>query len=167
MIQRLRVLLLLLVPLTLSLFAPGCGGLRPASRDGTTDAMSIEGALANRYVRAGAATPVLARLRISTRTPAPVAKGPINVALVIDTSGSMEGQPIVDARAASLAMMDALSDDDRDEHSVHVHQRREAVRGQADVLARVAAHRAGHVHEDPAAVDEPELRDTAGSADAL
>src|SRR5262249_8878839 len=38
---------------------------------------------------------------------------PANLALVVDTSGSMEGKAIDDARAAALALFDALSAKDR------------------------------------------------------
>jgi len=38
---------------------------------------------------------------------------PANLALVVDTSGSMEGKAIDDARAAALALFDALSPKDR------------------------------------------------------
>src|SRR5205823_8096627 len=91
---------------------PGCGGTKPAGAPGD-EVMTLEGALGNRYVPAGAESPVVARLRIGTRAPTALMQGPINVALVIDTSGSMEGQPIEDARAASLAMVDSLSNHDK------------------------------------------------------
>src|SRR5205823_3519399 len=107
MLGRIRALLILL-----SLILPGCGGTKPAGAPGD-EVMTLEGALGNRYVPAGAESPVVARLRIGTRAPTALMQGPINVALVIDTSGSMEGAPIEDARAASLAMMDSLSNHDK------------------------------------------------------
>jgi Ca-activated chloride channel family protein len=56
---------------------------------------------------------VYARIRIGTRTLSQQPRGPVNVALAIDTSGSMEGAPIQAARRASLQMIDALKDGDR------------------------------------------------------
>ncbi len=108
MLGRHRALFILL----LSFFLPGCTAQRPAGGP-AEEAMSLEGALGNRYVPAGTQSAVVARLRIGTRAPTALIQGPINVALVIDTSGSMEGKPIEDARAASLAMVNSLSDRDK------------------------------------------------------
>ena len=74
--------------------------------------MTMEGALANRYVRADKPGTVVARLRIATHAPEAVRSGAVNVVLVMDTSGSMAGQPITGARAAALAMVDTLADGD-------------------------------------------------------
>lgn len=76
-------------------------------------ALTLEGALANKYIATGSASPALARLRIATVAPPETEKPKVNLALVVDTSGSMEGRPIEDARAASMAMIDALADGDR------------------------------------------------------
>ena len=99
MLGRFRFMLIFI-----TLIMPGCGGGKPALSPDTR-VMTLEGALANRYVRAGVQSSVVARLRIGTRAPSAQGRAPINVALVIDTSGSMEGQPIADSRAASLAMV--------------------------------------------------------------
>lgn len=111
MLKRLQTLLVM-AALTLAL--PGCGVFSaksgPVKDPGT---ISFEGALANRFVRAGEPAPVIARLRVGTVAPPEAKKPPINLALVIDTSGSMEGKPIEDARAAATAMIDALSDGDK------------------------------------------------------
>jgi Ca-activated chloride channel family protein len=72
----------------------------------------FEGALGNRYVKAQDQTEVLARLRVSTRAVAG-RRPAINIGLVIDTSGSMEGGPIADARTAASALVDALRPGDR------------------------------------------------------
>jgi Ca-activated chloride channel family protein len=105
---RLRALIIVL----LVAFVPGCSPTKPPLTP-SEERLSLEGALGNRYVPASATSEVTARLRVGTRAPKALAGGPINVALVIDTSGSMEGKPIEDARAASLAMMESLSDRDR------------------------------------------------------
>ncbi len=108
-----RPALPLVVLALFALVAGGCG--RPSTPDASQDPQLItfEGGLANRFVRAEEDGSLLARIRVGTRAPADRPRGPVNVALVIDTSGSMEGQPIADARKASLAMIDALSPGDR------------------------------------------------------
>lgn len=99
--------LLLLLAAALS----GCARTKPADSP-SQGLMTIEGALANRYVLADKPGLVLGRLRIATHAPTAVRSGPVNVVLVLDTSGSMEGQPIEDARLAALAMVDTLTDGD-------------------------------------------------------
>jgi len=73
----------------------------------------LDGDVGNAYVLAGEASEVITRLRISTRALEGAARPPINLALVVDTSGSMMGEPIDDARNASLALLDALRPEDR------------------------------------------------------
>lgn len=90
---------------------PGCARTRPADAP-SQGLMTMEGALANRYLRADKPGTALARLRIATHAPEATHSGAVNVVLVLDTSGSMEGQPITDARAAALAMVDTLADGD-------------------------------------------------------
>ena len=74
--------------------------------------VTLEGALGNRFVEAAKPSEVVARLRLHASRLARARRPPINVALVVDTSGSMEGKPIRDARAASLALIDALEEGD-------------------------------------------------------
>jgi Ca-activated chloride channel homolog len=88
-----------------------CAGAQRHAR--TPDALSLGGDLANRFVPAGARSTLVARIHLGTAAVDPSAHPPINLALVIDTSGSMEGRPIDDARAASLALLDSLRDGDR------------------------------------------------------
>lgn len=97
----------------LSLLLTACGGPAKAPEPADPQLVTLEGAIANGYVLAETAGPVVARIRIGTRAPADRPRGPANLALVIDTSGSMEGQQIKDAREASLAMIDALQVGDR------------------------------------------------------
>jgi Ca-activated chloride channel family protein len=90
-------------------------GCSPSSMPEAKDpgALTFEGALANRYMAAGEASPALARIRIGTVSPPETEKPKVNLALVVDTSGSMEGRAIEDAREASIAMIDALAEGDR------------------------------------------------------
>ncbi len=104
-----RPLLLFVFALFSSLAA--CAGAQRHAR--TPQALSLDGALGNRFVPAGARSTLVARLRLATAAVDPTIRPPINVGLVIDTSGSMEGRPIDDARAASLALVDAMRDGDR------------------------------------------------------
>lgn len=105
----LRSFLLLAVLLAL----PGCGAtIRQASRR-DPEVVSLEGALANRFVTAGEETVLVSRLRIVAGT-APDARRPrINLALVVDTSGSMEGEAIEQAREASRSLLDQMRPGDR------------------------------------------------------
>ncbi len=72
----------------------------------------VEGALSTRQVLAGRDALVTARITIDTRTKTPIARPPIDVVLCMDTSGSMEGKPIDDARRAALSFVDALQPGD-------------------------------------------------------
>jgi Ca-activated chloride channel family protein len=56
---------------------------------------------------------VLARLRIGANEAQLGERAPLNLALVVDTSGSMDGDPIVDAREATKAILRMLRADDR------------------------------------------------------
>lgn len=104
-----RTLHLLTLALLSSLAA--CAGAQRHGR--TPDALSLDGATGNRFVPAGARSTLVARLHLGTAAIDPSNHPPINLGLVIDTSGSMEGRPIDDARAASLALLDAMRDGDR------------------------------------------------------
>lgn len=100
-------LVALLVPLLTT-----CGAASTPATPRDPGVVTFEGALANRYVKARDQNEVIARLRVATRA-APSKRPAINVGLVIDTSGSMEGAPIADARTAANAFVDALRPGDR------------------------------------------------------
>jgi Ca-activated chloride channel family protein len=104
-----RLSLLFFVAIFASLIA--CSGAQTRPR--SPDMLAIEGALANRYVPAGSRSTLVARLHLTTAPTDPSRRPPINLGLVIDTSGSMEGAPIEDARRASLALVDSLRNGDR------------------------------------------------------
>ena len=90
----------------------GCGQPQtPVTHD--PGAVVADGQLGTPLLLANGQSTVYARIRISTLPRPEKARGAINVAVAIDTSGSMEGKPIEEARRAALQMMDALKDGDR------------------------------------------------------
>lgn len=91
----------------------GCGGAQTAREGEDPQLVVMEGDLGNRFVSAGQPADLLSRIRIDTRALANAARPAINLALVVDTSGSMQGEPIADARSASLALLDSLRPEDQ------------------------------------------------------
>jgi Ca-activated chloride channel family protein len=91
---------------------PGCSRVAPPETQRDPNIV-FEGALERRVLPAGEQVKEHARVRIGVRDPGSSEDAPVNVAMVIDTSGSMKGEPIVEARKAALALLDALADDDR------------------------------------------------------
>ena len=75
--------------------------------------VELDGVVSNSHVLADAPGEVLVRLRISSSELAGRDRPPINLALVIDASGSMEGEPIAGARRAAAGVVDKLRDGDR------------------------------------------------------
>jgi len=73
----------------------------------------VEGELGTPLLLANGQSTVYARIRLTTLARPERARGPVNVALAMDTSGSMEGAPIEEARKAALQMIDSLKDGDR------------------------------------------------------
>lgn len=103
----------LTVVLGVTLTACGFFSKTPQTPDDQPSVITLDGALANGVIKADAPGSVIARLRIAPKPENLSEKIQVNVALVIDTSGSMEGKAIEDARAASLAMIKSLKDGDR------------------------------------------------------
>lgn len=68
----------------------------------------LDGTLASSLVAANHDAIVTARLTIDARTDVAILRPPIDVVLCMDTSGSMEGKPIADARAAAVAFLSSL-----------------------------------------------------------
>ena len=102
---RVATLVLVLISLALA----GCHAAPPVD----PHAVTAVGSLSNRFVRSDRTTPVAVRLLITAAAVERADRPPINLALVVDTSGSMEGRAIEDARAASKALLAALRKGDR------------------------------------------------------
>jgi Ca-activated chloride channel family protein len=75
--------------------------------------VDMKGDLANAFVPADQASDLLVRLQLSADTIPDAPRPAINLMLVVDTSGSMEGDAIVDAREAAAALVDQLEPGDR------------------------------------------------------
>lgn len=105
----------LLTPLLflISLFFLSCSPA--ASPPGSLDpgAVTATGALSSAILLANGDSTVYARIRIGTLPRPDRERGPVNIALAIDTSGSMEGEAIEEAKKAALQVIDALKDGDK------------------------------------------------------
>jgi Ca-activated chloride channel family protein len=82
----------------------------PPPRDPSLD---VSGTLATPLLLAGGERTVYAIVHIHAAAMDDRPRGPVNVALCIDTSGSMEGTAIDQARRAAVQMVGALKDGDR------------------------------------------------------
>jgi len=86
--------------------------IKQAPAPEASDYVSFEAAPANRFTKAGEAGEIMVRLRVGARALKDAPKAPVNLALVVDTSGSMEGEMIEDAKKASLSLLESLSPGD-------------------------------------------------------
>jgi Ca-activated chloride channel family protein len=84
----------------------------PPNAHGST-AITITADPANRFVKADAGVEVTAVVRVLAQRAQRGERPPANIALLVDTSGSMEGRALEEARAASLALLGALGPKDR------------------------------------------------------
>ncbi len=75
--------------------------------------VKIDAAAVNHFIGAAAPGELYARIRIHVDHAKRDKRTPVNLALAVDTSGSMEGKAIDQARKACAAMVDALADGDR------------------------------------------------------
>lgn len=104
----------------------GCEGVTPNQVQTTTPLAGATGATATApapvelaidldraAIPADTRTRVLARLRVDAGAVAQQQRSPVNLAVVIDTSGSMAGDAIAQARDAAAALLDGLQDGDR------------------------------------------------------
>lgn len=98
----------------LSLVATACGGAKPRGPLVLDpNLVSFEGAASNQLVLAETPAEILVRLRISTPEAIDNIRPALNLALVIDTSGSMEGEAIENARRAAAEVVQHMRDGDR------------------------------------------------------
>ena len=77
------------------------------------DLVDLRAVTSNRFALADKPAEIQVRVHLKAKGRKGVKRPPINLGLVVDTSGSMEGTAIEDARKASLALLDALSEGDR------------------------------------------------------
>jgi Ca-activated chloride channel homolog len=103
--------LLALCALTLALQACRFGAVRAA--EPRQNPVSLEATLDSKALLAEKSSKAIVRLVLRPRADDPSQRIPANVALVVDTSGSMAGKPLEDARAAALALVRSLTDDDK------------------------------------------------------
>lgn len=77
------------------------------------DLIDLQAVASNQFAIADKPSEVAVRVHLKAKLRKDGKRPPINLGLVVDTSGSMEGNAIDDARKASLALLDALSEGDR------------------------------------------------------
>ncbi|MCE9668678.1 VWA domain-containing protein [Myxococcus stipitatus] len=75
-------------------------------------AVTLSGKLSGAYVSAGPSE-VFAWMELKARPAAPGRRVPVNLALVVDRSGSMAGQKLRDARRAATELVQRLTPEDR------------------------------------------------------
>ena len=102
-----------MIGLLLALPLAACAGHTVPETPADPELVLLSADLGNQFVVAGETSEVVARLRVGTRPMPNRRRPPLNMAVVIDTSGSMRGQPIEDAKAATLELLGLLADDDR------------------------------------------------------
>jgi len=134
----------LLAVLTLLASACGPAASPPGARD--PGAITAEGTLGTPLLLAGAERTVYARIRLSTLPRPERPRGPVNIALVMDTSGSMEGAAIQEARRAAAEMIDALKDGDR-LAVIAFHTKTEVLLESTELSAEVRAQVKGRIAE--------------------
>jgi len=77
------------------------------------DLIELQAVAANHFALADKPSEIAVRVHLKAKPRVGGKRPSINLGLVVDTSGSMEGSAIEDARKASLALVDALSEGDR------------------------------------------------------
>lgn len=74
--------------------------------------LEVQGELANRYLPADAVTEVMARIRVHSPESPDGRRPRATIGVVVDTSASMEGEAIAQARGAALTLLEGLRDGD-------------------------------------------------------
>jgi Ca-activated chloride channel homolog len=114
MLSKLRWARFFIAALMATAVLVACARSRPsAPTSPEASPIALEATPGNKFVKAGASQAIIAKIDLTTPKRASALRPPVNVALLVDTSGSMEGKPIADARAATLAMLDAFAPEDR------------------------------------------------------
>lgn len=96
--------------LSFAVWLSACGAAPPPG-DPNLIEMSAEASAS--LVPAGASSELAVRIRVSAGKVASDIRPPLDLVLLLDTSGSMEGAPIAAVRAAAHALVDRLNDGDR------------------------------------------------------
>ena len=94
---------------TLAAVFLACGHSSKVPTGPEASAVTLDAALGNKFVKANASGAMVARIGLAAKKRSTAARPPVNLALLVDTSGSMEGKAIADARAASLALVSSLA----------------------------------------------------------
>jgi Ca-activated chloride channel homolog len=99
---------------TLAVVAPICFSCTrtPTTPSSEPSPVSVKAALGNPLVKTGASQSMFARIEVGAAPRPAHGRPPVNLVLLVDTSGSMEGKAITDARSASLALLDTMSPKD-------------------------------------------------------
>lgn len=97
-------------PLTLLLLA-GCAAV--ASKPANPQLVTFEAAILHPVLPAAEASKTQAVLRVHAKTPAGLERQPLHVAVVVDASGSMKGDPIEQMKAAAFDLVKKLEKRDR------------------------------------------------------
>ncbi|MCA9583949.1 MAG: VWA domain-containing protein [Myxococcales bacterium] len=108
--RRRELIVFLLAAAAAVLLACGRGAKPPEK---APSPVTLRAALGQGLVKAGEATSLLARVDLEALSRRTAKRPTVNLALVVDTSGSMDGRAIDDARRASLALIESLSAGDR------------------------------------------------------
>lgn len=103
----------LLVLCALIFVAQGCRFGAVKGAEPAPPPVSIEASVDGKALLAEQTSGALVKLVIRPRADDPSKRVSANVALVVDSSGSMEGKALDDARAAALTLVRALADGDR------------------------------------------------------
>ncbi len=102
-----------LIAVLFALMVMGCGMAKTPTSLVDPGAVIVEAKLSTPILLSTGQSSVYARIRIATAPRPARPRGPVNLALAIDTSGSMAGAAIKDAKAAAVRMIDSLKDGDR------------------------------------------------------
>lgn len=114
--MRLRQLLPALLLLSTTVALPGCNRQQVLTANPAVPAdpefIELDAAVAEHYIEANSTSEVTARLRLHIDGDLNIPRPPANVALVMDTSGSMAGEAIEKARTAAATLLDSLQNGD-------------------------------------------------------